>query len=401
MPGKVPGKKYRYVLLLVAASLLLSGCSSFLASSGPSRAMVLNAETKDNTSGIMVIEVTGDVARRLLENKKVFHFSSLASECPKGGQYVGPGDIVDVTIWETPPAALFFNTTSDLGVAPNAVAPMRFPEQQIGGDGKLSVPFAGQVNVTGRTLREIEAEICSRLKGRANDPQVQVRLVKNTSSTATIVGEVDTSCVVSLTPKCERILDALAAAEGATEAVNKLMIQLTRAGNVYSMPLQEVIASGRDNINLLPGDVITVLYRPNSFTALGATGHNTEIEFEATGITLAQALARAGGPDDNKADPRGVFLFRFEPVDAMQWPKRPEIVTPENTVPVIYTVNLMDPATFFAAQSFPIKDNDVLYISNAPGVELKKFLSILSTIVSPALSTTSQVRTLTNTGAWK
>ncbi len=401
MPGSIPGSIYKLILLLVAVCVILSGCSSFLPGGGPSRGNVLNSDSGENTSGVLIIEVTGDVARRLLQRKKVFNFSSIATECPKGGQYMGPGDTVAITIWETPPGALFFNTMANIGVAPTAVAPMNFPEQQVGSDGKISVPFVGEILVTGRTLREIEKDIYTRLQGKANDPQVQVRIVKNASATATIVGEVTTSCVMPLTPRCERILDALAASEGATEAVNKLMVQLTREGKAYSMPLQEVISRGQENISLMPGDVITVLYRPNSFTALGATGHNTEVEFEATGITLAQALARVGGANENTADPQGVFIFRFEPVDAMEWPKKPEIVTPEYTVPVIYTVNLLEPATFFAAQSFPIKDNDVLYISTAPGVELKKFLSILSTITSPALSTTSQVRTLTRTGAWK
>ncbi len=400
MPWKVPGSAYTRLLLVIVA-LLSSGCASFLSGTGPSRGTVMTTQEKQPESGVMTVEVTSEVARRLLQGRKTFRFSSLATECPKGGQYIGPGDTVDVTIWETPPAAMFFSTTSTLGVTQNSVSPMHFPEQQIGGDGNIVVPFAGQIPVSGRTLREIEADIYKRLEGKANDPQVQVRLVKNASSTATIVGEVDTSCVVPLTPRCERILDALAAAEGATEAVNKLMIQLTRGGSVHAMPLQEVIANAKENISLLPGDVVTVLYRPNSFTALGATGRNTEIEFEATGITLAQALARVGGPDANTADPQGVFIFRFEPLDAMEWPTKPEIVTPENAVPVIYTVNLLDPVTFFAAQSFPIKDNDVLYISTAPGVDLKKFLSIISTITSPALATTSQVRTLTQTGAWK
>jgi polysaccharide export outer membrane protein len=65
--------------------------------------------------------------------------------------------------------------------------------------------------------------------------------------------------------------------------------------------------------------VVTALFQPYSFTALGATGANAEIAFEATGITLAQALGRAGGLQDQRADVRGAFLFRLEDPRALDF----------------------------------------------------------------------------------
>jgi len=38
-------------------------------------------------------------------------------------------------------------------------------------------------------------------------------------------------------------------------------------------------------------------------------------------------------------------------------------------VPIIYRVNLLDPAGFFLATKFEIRNKDVLYISNAATVE--------------------------------
>jgi multidrug efflux pump subunit AcrB len=54
------------------------------------------------------------------------------------------------------------------------------------------------------------------------------------------------------------------------------------------------------------GDVLAALYQPLSFTALGATGKNDEINFEAQGITLAQALGRVNGLQDARSDARGL-----------------------------------------------------------------------------------------------
>ena len=91
------------------------------------------------------------------------------------------------------------------------------------------------------------------------------------------------------------------------------------------------------------GDVVTALFQPLSFTVLGATGKNEEINFEAQGITLAQALARAGGLQDSRSDAKGVFIFRFEPANALKWPKQPAATTPEGKVPVIYRIDLKNP----------------------------------------------------------
>jgi polysaccharide export outer membrane protein len=128
--------------------------------------------------------------------------------------------------------------------------------------------------------------------------------------------------------------------------------------------------------------VITAMFQPLSFTVLGATGKNEEVNFEAQGISLAQALARAGGLNDARADARGVFIFRFEDAGALDW-ATPPTATPEGKVPVIYQVDLRDPSAFFVAQSFPVQNKDVIYVSNAPAAELQKFMNIVVSAIYP------------------
>ncbi|MGR5342328.1 sugar ABC transporter substrate-binding protein, partial [Vibrio astriarenae] len=83
-------------------------------------------------------------------------------------------------------------------------------------------------------------------------------------------------------------------------------IQVTRGNTVQTLPLQTIIRDPHQNVPLRAGDVVTALFQPLSFTALGATGKNQEINFEAQGITLAQAIARAGGLEDSRSDAQGV-----------------------------------------------------------------------------------------------
>jgi polysaccharide export outer membrane protein len=248
--------------------------------------------------------------------------------------------------------------------------------------GYISVPYVGKLNVAGKTLNQIEKKITSSLKGKANYPQVMVKLVKNISSTVTVVGDVKHSGLVPLTPKKERVLDAIAKAGGVKAPINKVTIQMTRAGVTQSMALEKIIKSPSQNIFLQPADILTAYYQSLSFTVLGATGKNTEVNFETQGINLAQALGRMEGLKDNQANASALFIFRFEEHEHISVNKHKKALV-KSKIPVIYQVNLNDPRTFFMAQNFPIKDKDVIYVSNAPGTELYKFLRMIGAGLYP------------------
>ena len=267
-----------------------------------------------------------------------------------------------------------------------------FPEQTVDANGYISVPFAGRIRAAGLSPQAVEAEVVKRLLGKANQPEVLVRITRNASSTVTVVGEFASSVRMPLTASGERLLDAVAAAGGVRQPVSKMTLQVTRGADFHVMPLDLVIRDPRQNVPLMAGDVITALFQPLSFTALGATGKNEEINFEAQGITLAQALARAGGLIDSRSSPQGVFIFRLEPQGALDWPRTPVATTPEGLVPVVYRVDLRNPNSFFVMQSFPISNKDVLYVSNAPAAELQKFLNLVFSVAYPMLTTIQLTR---------
>jgi polysaccharide export outer membrane protein len=315
---------------------------------------------------------------------------SLGSKVPVG-YTIGPGDVVEVSVWEAPPAVLFGSATLDPRGGAATTHVTAFPEQMVSSEGTINIPFAGAVPAAGKSPQQIEREIARRLAGKANKPQVLVRVIRNATSNVTVVGDVASSMRMPLTARGERLLDALAAAGGVRQPVGKMTLQVTRGDRVQALALDTIIRDPKQNIVLQPGDVITALFQPLSFTVLGATGKNDEVNFEAQGITLAQALARAGGLQDARADARAVFIFRFEDSQALDWASPPK-TTPEGKVPVIYKVNLKDPASFFVAQSFPVDNKDVLYVSNAPAAEFQKFLNILTGSLYSASSIAAATR---------
>ncbi len=376
---------HRYSVVPILAAAFLSGCALF-PTSGPSVKEVEQSAQPAAANAIQIVEVDDAVTRRLLSQRKQTLFSEALGNAASASHLVGAGDVLEVSIWEAPPATLFGVGTLDARGTVSGVRATVLPEQVVNNEGFISVPFAGRIQAAGRTLQAIEAEVVKRLTGKANQPEALVRLARNVSSNITVVGEVTNSTRVPITPSNEKLLDVLAAAAGVRQPVNKMTIQVTRGQNVYALPLDTIIRDPRQNVRMQAGDVVTALFQPLSFTALGATGKNEEINFEAQGITLAQALGRVGGLRDDRTDVKGVFIFRFEPADALKWPRQPVMSTPEGMVPVIYRIDMRNPASFFVMQSFAINNKDLLYVSNAPIVEFQKFLNVVFSIAYPVLT---------------
>jgi len=374
----------------ICIALMLSACA-VMPASGPSTRNVNNTpEHGPNGSDIKVIDVTGSVTRQILaSNREVQFFEELGEGHPIGST-IGKGDILEIAIWEAPPAALFGTAGGDprMTSSGSTARGTSLPEQMVDSEGRITIPFAGSIQAADRTPQEIALDITSRLTGKAHQPQAIVRLVRNATATVTIVGDVASSSRVPLTAKGERVLDVLASAGGVKQPVNKTTVQITRGQKTTMMPLEAVIRDPRQNVILQPGDVVTVMFQPYSFIALGATSRNEEVPIEATGVTLAQALGRVAGLQDARADVKGVFLFRLEDPNALP----PELrttarLTPDGRVPVIYRVNMKDPATFFIAQNFPIRDKDVLYVSNAPLADFQKFVNVIYSTLLPVATT--------------
>lgn len=388
------GASLRSAALAGVSLILLSGCAATGLSTavGPSRKAIVRSAEAQSIPGLVVVPVTGAV----LQNAALPAgptFADAIGDAQPIGTVVGVGDIVEVSIWEAPPALLFGGgmLSTRIGSDTATSRPGVLPETMVGPNGTITVPFAGQVPAAGRSLRQIEQSIVSRLRGKANQPQAIVRIARNATANVSVVGEVANAGRVPLTPKGERLLDVIAASGGTRQSPERMTVQLTRGDRSVTMPLIDVVRDPRQNIILQKDDVITALYQPFSLTVLGAAGRNEQIRFEGTGLTLSQALGRIGGLQDMRADPRGVFVFRWEPAAQVQALGR-AVPAGATQVPVVYQVDLREPATYFVAQKFPMRDDDIIYIANSPATDFQRFVNILASSVLPTVSVANQVR---------
>jgi polysaccharide export outer membrane protein len=298
---------------------------------------------------------------------------------------IGIGDTVSVSIWEAAGGGLF-GASPIAGVSPGSRS-VTIPEQVVGADGGISVPFAGRVPVAGRSTVDVQHEVEQRLAQKAIEPQVIVTITRSVTYAATVSGEVVNGARVPLSVNGDRLLDLIALAGGAKSAVYDTFVRLSRDGVTVTIPMERLVSDPGENIFAQPGDVLTLVRTPQTYSVLGATGQNAQITFNAERITLAEAIAKAGGLQDLRSDPAGVFLFRFEPAAVVTALNAPQLGTgPDRSSPVVYRLDMSDANAYFLAQRFPIEDKDVIYVANARLNELQKFFTLLNTLTGPVIT---------------
>jgi polysaccharide biosynthesis/export protein len=374
-------RSYRVILgccwvFLLAA--LVAGCG--LPQNGPSGVDIRNAQPKTSESlPYALIKLSPDTLDVLAHSLPRFAAYFPERKAPAQIRF-GIGDVVSVTIFEAAAGGLFI--PAEASVRPGNF--ITLPNQTVDTSGNVSVPYAGAVRADGRTPSEVEAEIVDKLKNRAIEPQAVVALVEQRTSLISVLGEVNSPSRFPANAAGERILDAIARAGGPKGQGFDTWVMLERDGRRGTIPFGALVYEPRNNVYALPNDTIYVYREPQTFLAFGASGQQGQFNFDAWRITLAEAVGKAGGLNDSTADPQSVFLYRAEPREVAA--KLGIDVTQYQTpmIPVIYSVNFRDPSGYFLATKMQMRNKDVLFVSNAPAVEIAKFLQYVRLIVATA-----------------
>lgn len=373
-------------LAAFAAATGLAACS-ILPGSGPSGDVVIESgtATADRPDTAFAVLEIGDfvvdvLARRAAPSLR----GSFGDYRPPASQVIGVGDALQITLWEAAAGGLFSAPVADRTSPGSRSAAI--PEQVVGRDGSVTVPYAGRIHVSGRTQQDVEAAIVERLRGKAIEPQALVTVSRNVSNTVTVTGEVTAGARVPLTLRGDRVMDVIAAAGGFRSPVHETFVSLTRGDRTARAPIQALLSNPREDVFVRPGDILTVERTPQTFTVAGALGANAVVPFDARGITLEEAIGKAGGIQDSRADPNGLFVLRYEPASlARDYPTVSPILMSRAWVPVAYHLNLRDPSALFVARRFAMRDKDIIYVSNAPLTEVAKAFQLIQMLTQPAI----------------
>ena len=368
-----------WALPLLSAFLVLSGCGLF-PMSGPAGMDILSGQRDQTSLSYALVKVTPKVIEVLSKNgPRLIVFNDRRR--PKDIVY-GIGDIVSVTIFESSSGGLFI--PGEGGVRPGNF--ITIPNQPVDVQGNISIPYAGAIRALGRTQVQVQDAIVAALKNRAIEPQAVVSLVEQKTSMISVLGEGRSARIPAATTP-ERLLDVISragmAGTGGTAAGSagaETWVLLERSGRRAIAPFGALVYEPANNIYVHPNDTIYLYREAQTFLTFGAVGTQQQIPFGSWRLSLAEAISKAGGLVDTQADPASVFLYRGEAREVAE--ALGVDCTPYEgpIIPVIYTINLRDPAGYFLSSSMEMRNKDIIYVSNAFSVESTKFMNYVNTV---------------------
>jgi polysaccharide export outer membrane protein len=361
----------RNLLAVLLAAAALGGCA-MLPGAAPTTNQVVGGLKPGDAEVITIVPGTPSGASAL--RPAILDWG--LADAKESNDWLVAGDRLSIAVYEVG-YPLFGNLAPSGEGSASGASARNFPAIVIPESGSIDFPYAGRMRVVGLTAEEVGKQLQARLRAKSRYIEVMVTAEPGPGHSALVSGDIAKPGRVVLSGARERLLDAVALAGGPTARRGDTLVRLTRGTSVGELRLDEVSADSSSNVVLAPGDRIELVRNTRTLTVLGAAQKVTEIPFESAELTLSEALARAGGPLDERADARGVFIFRYELREREGGPK---------VQPVIYRLDLIDPASYFAAQQFAMRPRDVMLIANARSNQVGKFLQMVNALTAPVVT---------------
>jgi polysaccharide export outer membrane protein len=368
-------RRFRYRTLL-CASILLSGCSA-LPADGPANMDVRAGQADVESLPYGLVKVTPEIIDLLATDTQRLSVAFADRRPPKKIR-LGIGDVVRVTLFEAGAGGLF--VPPEAGVRPGNF--VELPSQTIDNNGNITVPYAPPIRASGRTPQEVQQSVVDALKNRAIEPQTVVTVLEQRTSLISVLGDVNLPARFPANAAGEHLLDVITRAGGPKSQGFDTWVMLERNGRRAAIPFGALVYEPSNNIYAHPNDTVYLYREPQTFVAFGASGRQGQMPFDAWRISLAEAVGKAGGLNDDKADPGSVFLYRGERRTTAELLGIDCSRFQGPIIPVVYLVNFRDPAGYFLATKFAMRNKDVIYVSNSFSVESSKALNYFRTIMA-------------------
>ncbi len=386
----------RWPLFALVILSVLPGCS-LLPGTGPTS----DAVNGNATAGVRsttplpyaLVDISADTVGFLSQPNLITFKGEFPDKRPKPNQVVGVGDVLNISIFEAAPGGLFTPGQS-AGARPGNFVDL--PAQAVDQKGSIYVPYAGEIPAAARTIPDIQQAVVARLRNRAIEPQVVISLNQQHSNVVSVLGDVNTPGVLALNSVGERLLALIARAGGPKFEAIESYVTLQRDGRRVRVLLSRVVHDPRENIFIRPNDVIFITHEAPTFTALGALnqnvfGFNSEIPFDVETLTLAQAMGKAGGLNDQQSDPREIYVYRYEDRHFLEKLGVDTTRFTFDKVPTIYRLNARDPSGMLLAAGFQMRSKDVMYVANAKVVDYYKLLTLINNTAGTVSNTANAV----------
>jgi polysaccharide export outer membrane protein len=330
------GWNMKLSLGLLSAIFLLSACTE-----GFVKFPVTESAQKSLSQDINIIRLDATNIASFSSPRHVAGATNLPGG--RGWEYrVGVGDVLNIIIFDHPELTL-------------PAGPQRSAEESgllVQADGSFFYPYIGQVKARGQSIATIRDEVATRLAAFIPDPQVDVRIAAFNSQSVVVSGQVESSGKHALTTTPLTLVEAINASGGLKETADARRVTVQRDGGIYNVDYEGFLASGlsKNNPVLRSGDIVTVPRRKaEEAFILGQVKKPAAVDLSVEPVTLTQALTRQGGLDEQRADARGVFVFRAT-----------------GSQMTVFQLETSSPMGFLLGTQFVLQPRDVVYITRSP-----------------------------------
>ena len=371
LTGKLTGSTWVRIVALTAATAVIGSCG-ILPRSGPNKSEIFAGSVlKEGDAFVLTVN---DHVTRTTSVIPALGFSEAFKKAGMiGSDTIRAGDVLGLTIWE--------NVSDPLLGAPSAPATV-LEEIQVDGSGFIFIPYAGRVRAAGNSPEALRRIITEKLDKQTPDPQVLVTRLAGDGATVSIVGGVSGQGVYPIERPTRTLSAMLARAGGIAIEPEIAQITVIRGKQHGKIWFEDLYKHPELDIALRNNDRILIQNDTRSFTALGATGTQTRMLVESQSLSAIEAIAQIGGLNTLAADPTGVFVFRNEPAEiANAVLNRNDLIGAQR---MIYVLNLTQPNGMFIARDFAIRDDDTVYVTEAPFVQWSKAISALTGTLTAA-----------------